>query len=87
MAFLMLLRRMKLGDVTAHGFRSTFRDWVSETTTFPTELAERALAHVVGDKTEAAYARGDLFQRRKELMAEWAKFCAKPSKQGLRNAA
>lgn len=87
MAFLMLLRRMKLGDVTAHGFRSTFRDWVSEQTTFPTELAERALAHTVGDKTEAAYARGDLFQRRKDLMAAWATFCAKRSKQDLRKAA
>lgn len=86
MAFLMLLRRMNLGDVTAHGFRSTFRDWVSETTSFPTELAERALAHVVGDKTEAAYARGDLFQRRKELMAEWAAFCGKRSRGNLKAA-
>jgi integrase len=74
MALLMLLRRLGLGDVTAHGFRSTFRDWVSESTDFPTELAERALAHAVGDKTEAAYARGDLFEKRRALMDAWAKF-------------
>ena len=74
MAFLMLLRRMKQDGVTAHGFRSTFRDWVAESTTFPTELAERALAHTVGDKTEAAYARGDLFENRRALMEAWANF-------------
>ncbi|WP_394762245.1 tyrosine-type recombinase/integrase [Phenylobacterium sp.] len=74
MAFLMLLRRMKQDGVTAHGFRSTFRDWVSESTNFPTELAERALAHTVGDKTEAAYARGDLFEKRRALMDAWASF-------------
>lgn len=74
MAFLMLLRRMKQDGITAHGFRSTFRDWVSESTSFPTELAERALAHTVGDKTEAAYARGDLFERRRALMDAWAAF-------------
>jgi len=87
MAFLMLLRRIGLAEVTAHGFRSTFRDWVSEQTNFPTELAERALAHVVGDKTEAAYARGDLFQRRKDLMAAWATFCATLQKVGSAAAA
>ena len=70
----MLLRRMKQDGVTAHGFRSTFRDWVAESTTFPTELAERALAHTVGDKTEAAYARGDLFEKRRALMEAWANF-------------
>lgn len=72
MALLMLLRRMGHGEITAHGFRSTFRDWVSESTKFPRELAERALAHTVGDKTEAAYARGDMFERRRALMEAWA---------------
>jgi integrase len=75
MAFLMLLRRMGQGEVTAHGFRSTFRDWVSEATNFPSELAERALAHTVADKTEAAYARGDLFEKRRALMRDWAQWC------------
>lgn len=79
MAFLMLLRRMKQDGITAHGFRSTFRDWVSESTSFPTELAERALAHTVGDKTEAAYARGDLFERRRALMEAWASFADGPA--------
>jgi integrase len=72
MALLMLLRRMGHGEITAHGFRSTFRDWVSESTKFPRELAERALAHTVADKTEAAYARGDMFERRRALMEAWA---------------
>jgi integrase len=72
MTFLMLLRRMKVEDVTGHGFRSTFRDWVSENTSFPTELAERALAHTIADKTEAAYARGDMFDKRRALMESWA---------------
>ena len=74
MAFLMLLRRMGAGEITAHGFRSTFRDWVSEATNFPSELAERALAHAVADKTEAAYARGDLFEKRRALMRDWARW-------------
>jgi integrase len=75
MTFLMLLRRLGHGEVTAHGFRSTFRDWVSEETGFAPELAERALAHAVSDKTEAAYARGDLFQKRRALMDAWASYC------------
>jgi integrase len=75
MALLMLLRRMGRGDLTAHGFRSTFRDWAAEATIFPAEVAEMALAHVVGDKVEAAYRRGDLFQKRRQLMDAWAKFC------------
>src|SRR5215831_9947146 len=62
MAFLMLLRRMGRGDLTAHGFRSSFRDWISERTNFPSEVAEMALAHVVGSKVEAAYRRGDMFE-------------------------
>jgi integrase len=78
MAFLMLLRRMKRDDLTAHGFRSTFRDWASERTNFPGEVAEMALAHAVGSAVEAAYRRGDLFEKRRRLMAAWATFCAMP---------
>ncbi len=79
MALLMLLRRMGHDDLTAHGFRSTFRDWAAERTNFPSEVAEMALAHAVGDKVEAAYRRGDLFERRRRIMAEWAKFCGTPN--------
>jgi integrase len=75
MAFLMLLRRMKRDDLTAHGFRSTFRDWCAERTNFPSEVAEMALAHSVSDKVEAAYRRGDMFERRRRLMQQWAGFC------------
>jgi integrase len=75
MTFLMLLRRMDRSDLTAHGFRSTFRDWVSETTDYPGEVAEMALAHVVANKVEAAYRRGDLLDKRRELMKEWAEYC------------
>jgi integrase len=75
MAFLMLLRRMGRGDLTAHGFRSSFRDWAAESTGFPSEVVEMALAHTVGDKVEAAYRRGDLFQKRRQLMEAWAKHC------------
>ena len=75
MAMLALLKRMKRDDLTAHGFRSTFRDWVSERTNYPREVAEMALAHMVGDKVEAAYRRGDLFDKRQRLMAEWGKYC------------
>ncbi|MBK7059171.1 MAG: integrase arm-type DNA-binding domain-containing protein [Rubrivivax sp.] len=67
------LRRMKV-DATAHGFRSTFRDWCAERTSVPGEVAEMALAHAVGDATEAAYRRGDLFEKRRELMDLWARF-------------
>ena len=73
MVFLMMLRRMQL-EVTAHGFRSSFRDWASECTSFPREVCELALAHVIDDKTEAAYRRGDLLDKRRELMAAWAAF-------------
>jgi integrase len=75
MALLMLLRRMGHNKLTAHGFRSTFRDWAAERTNFSSEVAEMALAHSIGDKVEAAYRRGDLFEKRRQLMAEWAKFC------------
>lgn len=62
-------------DVTAHGFRSTFRDWVAEQTSWPAELAEAALAHVVSDKTVAAYQRGSMLEKRRELMAAWTDYC------------
>ncbi len=75
MTFLMLLRRMGRRDLTGHGFRSTFRDWVSETTDFPGEVAEMALAHAVANKVEAAYRRGDLLAKRRELMDAWAAYC------------
>ena len=77
MAMLMLLRRMKRDDLTAHGFRSTFRDWTEEATSTPHAVAEAALAHTIGDKVEAAYRRGDLFQKRAALMQEWSDYCAK----------
>lgn len=84
MAFLMLLRRMKRDDLTAHGFRSSFRDWVAERTNFPSEVAEMALAHAVSSKVEAAYRRGDLFERRRRLMITWATFCG-AAKASLRS--
>lgn len=74
MAFLMLLRRLNRTDITAHGFRSAFRDWAAELTTFPRTVCEAALAHVVQDKTEAAYFRSDLFERRRALMNTWGEF-------------
>lgn len=77
MAFLMLLRRMKL-DITAHGFRSTFRDWASERTNFPSEVVEMALAHTIVNKVEAAYRRGNLLDKRRELMAAWSDFVCQP---------
>jgi len=73
MAFLSTLRRMKV-EATAHGFRSAFRDWASERTSFPPDVCEMALAHAVRDKTEAAYRRGDLFDKRRALMAAWDHF-------------
>jgi len=76
MAFLMLLRRLKRGDITAHGFRSTFRDWAAERTDFPNEVVEMALAHTISNKVEAAYRRGDLLDKRQQLADAWAAFCA-----------
>lgn len=76
MAMLQLLERMKRDDITVHGFRSTFRDWAGETTHYPREVCEAALAHGIKDKAEAAYARGDLFVKRAALMQDWANFCA-----------
>lgn len=79
MAMLMTLRRMGRDDLTAHGFRSTFRDWCAEATSYPSEAAELALAHTVGDKVEAAYRRGDMFDRRRRMMDDWATFCGRPA--------
>jgi integrase len=79
MAFLMLLRRMKRDDLTAHGFRSSFRDWAAERTAFPPEVAEMALAHAIADKVEAAYRRGDLLEKRRQLAEAWAEWCSKPA--------
>jgi len=75
MAMMMTLRRMGRGDLTVHGFRSSFRDWAAERTDFPSEVAEMALAHAVSSKVEAAYRRGDLFQKRRQLMDTWSRFC------------
>ena len=77
MAMSMLLRRMKQ-DCTVHGFRSGFRDWAAECTNFPNEVCEAALAHVIENKAEAAYRRGDLFDKRRKLMEAWAVYCASP---------
>ncbi len=75
-----LLRRMgREGEITVHGFRSSFRDWAAEQTAFPSDVCEMALAHAVSDKTEAAYKRTDLFEKRRRLMDAWAEFCAGPA--------
>ena len=71
----MMLRRLKMEGVTVHGFRSTFRDWAGNETHFPREVAEAALAHVIGDKAEQAYRRGDALEKRRKLMDAWAAFC------------
>jgi integrase len=75
MAMLALLKRIGRDDLTTHGFRSTFRDWAAERTNFPREVVEMALAHTIENKVEAAYRRGDLFQKRRQLMEAWARFC------------
>jgi integrase len=78
MAMLQLLKGMNGGGLTVHGFRSTFKDWARERTNFPRELAEAALAHVIGDKTEAAYVRGDALAKRGRMMQSWADYCGSP---------
>jgi len=80
MVFLMILRRMKF-DATAHGFRSSFRDWAAEETQFPDFVVEKALAHAIHNKVEAAYRRGDLLKKRRELMEAWATHCKTPHVQ------
>lgn len=79
MAMLMGLRRMNRCDLTMHGFRSTFRDWAAECTPHPNFVVEMALAHSVGNAVEAAYRRGDLMDKRRRLMDEWAQYCLTPS--------
>jgi integrase len=69
------LKRMGHEKLTVHGFRSTFRDWAAEMTAYPNHVVEMALAHAIGDKVEAAYRRGELFEKRRRLMNEWAKYC------------
>ena len=80
MAMLLVLKKMG-HDQTVHGFRSTFRDWAAEQTNYPREVAEMALAHAVGDATERAYMRTDLFDRRRRLMTDWARYCYAPVKK------
>jgi integrase len=77
-ALLKLLRRMTIKDATVHGFRSAFRDWAAECTNFSNEVCEAALAHAVENKVEAAYRRGDLFDKRRKLMEAWAAYCTTP---------
>ncbi|MFP5078480.1 tyrosine-type recombinase/integrase [Rhizobium sp. YIM 134829] len=80
MAMAMLLRRMKQDTITVHGFRSAFRDWAGDKTTFPREVAEAALAHTVGDQTERAYRRSDALARRRKLMEAWEQYLAQQSR-------
>ncbi len=79
MAMTAVLRRMGMGNLTVHGFRSTFRDWAGETTSYARETAEAALAHTINNKTEAAYSRGDLLEKRRRLMNDWATYCSRPA--------
>jgi integrase len=75
MAMQMMLRRMKVEGVTVHGFRSSFRDWAGNVSSFPREVIESALAHVIGDKAEQAYWRSDALEKRRKLMDAWAAYC------------
>ena len=71
----MVLRRMKIEGATVHGFRSSFRDWAGNISSFPREIVETAMAHVIGDKAEQAYRRGDALEKRRKLMEAWAAYC------------
>jgi integrase len=82
MSMRMTMHRIGRDDLTIHGFRSSFRDWCAERTNFPGEVAEMALAHIVSDKVEAAYRRGTMFQKRRQLADAWARFCAAPAITG-----
>ena len=73
-----VLHRLGRDDLTVHGFRSSFRDWAAETTSYPNHVVELALAHAIGDKVEAAYRRGDLFEKRAALMTDWAAYLSRP---------
>jgi integrase len=76
------LRRMGRGDLTAHGFRSTFSSWAHAQTAYPSDVIEMALAHTIGDRVKAAYQRDDLITKRRMLMADWARFCATVASEG-----
>ena len=78
LAIASVLRRMRRRDFTIHGFRSSFRDWCGDETDFAREVAEAALAHAIGDATEAAYRRGSALEKRRALMEQWAKFVTTP---------
>jgi integrase len=82
MAMLELLKGMNGSGLTVHGFRSAFKDWAAEATHTPNMVSEAALAHIVADKTEAAYRRGDLFVKRAKLMSDWAQFCTSNAEAG-----
>lgn len=84
MAMLKLLQIMERTDITVHGFRSTFRDWVADCTDFPDSLAEQALAHTITSTTEAAYRRRDMLERRRTMMDDWARYCAGETTTALR---
>src|SRR3546814_14486931 len=79
MAMAAVLKRMQRDEITVHGFRSTFRDWAAERTSYHPNVVEMALAHAIGNKVEAAYRRGDLLDKRRRLMVDWAKVCATPA--------
>lgn len=85
MAMTAVLRRMGRSDITVHGFRSTFRDWAAEVSNHQHEVAEMALAHLVGNKVEAAYRRGNLFKKRIKIMDDWARFCSGVQQSGKGN--
>jgi integrase len=81
MAMLRVLEAMDRTDLTVHGFRSCFRDWAAERSNFSGEVCEAALAHAIESKVEAAYRRGDLFEKRRQLMAAWGRYCAAPPRR------
>jgi integrase len=81
-AMLLLLKKLRPGLATVHGFRSSFRDWASERTSYPPHVAEQALAHAIGNKVERAYHRSDLFEKRRRLMTDWALWCSRPVSAG-----
>ncbi|WP_363348637.1 site-specific integrase [Methylocystis echinoides] len=83
MAMEMLLRRMGEDKITVHGFRSAFRDWVGDETSFPREIAEAALAHQITNEVERAYRRGDAIQKRRQLMDAWEAYCSRSASQGI----
>lgn len=76
MTMLELIKRMRRTGLTVHGFRSSFRDWASECTSFPREVCEMALAHTIANHAEAAYRRGDLIEKRRSMMEDWSRHCA-----------